>query len=205
MEYPGDLIMRPGRRVCRVPGWHKENLNPVLVSGTPTGSVPDTWCCGTLVGTEGEIALVETFELKDPPVWSYPAGKLKVNHSQEKMTDEQYLWALLTIQERIRGGLRLSAYDCTATGNKSTYCSWGFHDDDDTIPDIPKMWPIEMPERQRNHQLCPLATLPQPTRGWRGCFYRCLAFQRRKELTRRKAIELYTSAIIQARISNATD
>lgn len=193
MEYPGDLILRPGRRVCRI--WHK-GLNPVLVSGTPTGFATDAWCCGTLVGVEGETALVETFELQDLPVWSYPMNKLEVNHSQEEMTNEQYLWALVTIQERIKDGLRLSAYDCTATGNKHTYCSWGFHEDGDAPDDIPGMWPIGMPRRQ-DHQACPLDK--DSSRGRSGCFYRCLGFQRRPGLTKEVAIFLYADVILRAR------
>lgn len=188
--YPRDLILRPGRRVCRVGDW----VEPELVSGTPRGS--GSWVCGTLVEIEDETALVEILGARDPVVWAYPIDRLEVAHDQEKMTNEQYLWALLTIQERITNGLRLVAFDSTAIGNKYTYCSWGFHEDRYAPKDIPGMWPIGMPRRQNRHH-CPLDA--EPERGRSGCFYRCLAFQKRQELNRELAIFLYTDALVMAR------
>ena len=203
MTYPGDLVLRPGRRVCRVGDWVK----PELISGTPFESVaPDAWVCGELVSLEGSVAYVEGFGVDDPPVWAYPADRLEVAHDQEKMTDPQYYWALLTIQERIRSGLRLVAIDSTTTGDKYTYCSWGFHDDRHAPEDIPAMWPIGMPRRQ-DHQCCPLDD--DPDKGRSGCFYRCLAFQKRSTLTQRRAVSRYTDdiaiALEELHVSRNTD
>lgn len=177
MKYPGDLMVRLGRRVCRT----DYDAKPIPIDVRSDSNTAHLWCCGTVVRIGECLAELDIF---GSGTWAYPISSLKVNHSQEMMMDEQYLWGLTKIRELIAEGLPLEAWDSTEIGFKSTYVSWGLHDRE-------HVWPIGMPRRQ-DHQYCPLDI---EKREHTGCFYRCLAFRNRSELTVNAALELYDAAI----------
>jgi len=120
--------------------------------------------------------------------WSYPLALLEVDHTQEDMTDEQYLWGLLRIRDAILGGCPLRKVDSTQIGNKYTHVSWGLEEDGGSRP---RVWPIGIP-RRKAYQYCPL---DMEQKEHLGCFYRCIAFQHPHSLTAGIAVGLYNDAI----------
>jgi hypothetical protein len=177
ITYPGDLILRPGRRVCRRGEW--TTAVPIDAKGD------DSWLCGTLSEIKEDMGIVEVFSSGK---WSYPLDLLEVDHTQEDMIDEQYLWGLLRIRDIILGGCPLQKVDSTQIGNKYTHVSWGLEED---YGSRPKVWPIGIPRRMV-HQYCPLDIGQEKHLG---CFYRCMAFQHSHLLTAGIAVELYNDAI----------
>lgn len=159
MKYPGDLELRVGRRVCR-----KEWEHSLPVDGEARGVMREgdtgLWVCGTLIGMINGCGIIEVFL---QGTWCHPLVYLTVDHSQEDMTDEQYLYSLRQLCDVV-STKPVSGYDCTVIGNKSTECNWGFCSEDSTI------WPIG----KQPHQPCPL---DKELRENSGCFYRCLYFQ----------------------------
>lgn len=160
MSYPGDLELRAGRRVCR----KSARCRAVPIDETAKAQDTDSWFCGDLREIHGDQGHIKVFRMG---WWSYPLVRLRVNHSQEIMTADQYIYALTKLRQ-IVAHVPLRAYDDTTIGDKSTECNWGLCNDSKEV------WPIGRPHRQK-HQPCPL---DRERREHIGCFYRCHIFQR---------------------------
>lgn len=175
-EYPGDLILRTGRRVCRKSGW----VDPIPLNDAAKDGC-SLWCCGKLVYIQDEdTATVETLLGE---LWGYPLRLLQVEHSQEDMTDAQYLFGLHRLRQIVERD-PISGYDDATIGNKSTECNWGFCSENKEI------WPIGQPRRS-NDRPCPLDRRRDKRMG---CFYRCRFFC--GKIARDRALSLFDELIL---------
>jgi len=114
--------------------------------------------------------------------------------------------ALKRFKNKIESGVPLSYFDDNTIGNKDMGCTWGLCND--TVEDWPDIedhtFPLSFADNERSsalhhgHLTCPFDH-PWPQDHKRkhsnvkgnGCFHRCLIFQRREQMTRERALQLY--------------
>lgn len=119
------------------------------------------------------------------------------------LPQDRYRAALKRQQYRIAYGVKLDASDCTATGMKSTECSWGLCSDErEAWPDAQDhLWPDQFRSRGRvaplyreKNQKCPLDRRALDDPNPNGCFYTCMVFnplKGEKRPTKEQVVELY--------------
>lgn len=112
------------------------------------------------------------------------------------LTDKQYYDLLKRARKSLDNIDRVSGYDCTVVGNKSTDTNIGLCDDSLTTKEIAK-FPQYFPHNKalkyrKKHHKCPLDWRKEPEEF--GCFYKCLFFQKGlKDLEKIK--ELYDESL----------
>lgn len=98
------------------------------------------------------------------------------------LTDDQYLELLQRIRSSLDNVPRVSGYDCTDIGNKSTDVNVGLCNEEFTTLDT-ALFPDEYPERlaskyREDHHRCPLDYRAMEQLTLQGCFYTCSYFKR---------------------------
>lgn len=116
---------------------------------------------------------------------------------------ERYILALKRLRIIVESE-SCSGYDCTVTGMKSTECSWGLCQENKKLWPEPQdyTWPHEedriAPLHRGDDYMCPLETKHKGP-GWKGCFYRCAYFSKKKKMpTREQALQRIDELIKEA-------
>lgn len=117
------------------------------------------------------------------------------------MQDERYLAALVRIKALIENGLKLSGYDDTTPGCKSTECTWGLCQNDKAHWPDPNdyLWPDTpdriVPKYLTTKQKCPMDKRENNKVTLNGCFYTCRFFNKSVNPSRETVINLYERQI----------
>lgn len=105
------------------------------------------------------------------------------------MNDAEYIQVLKNLRAYILSGAKLTYFDDTSPGNKSTECSWGLCGNNPKVYSEPHLhlWPEDFISRGQvapkyflNHHMCPFERQRNPD-DHNGCFYRCWVFGNRKK------------------------
>lgn len=113
-------------------------------------------------------------------------GREVVINNDIYMSRERYLLALKRVRKAIAKGREFRATDIIAPGCKSTEVTWGMCSvaDEDWPDPEDHLWPEDFikygrvaPKYREGHP-CPYDRDPDPEH-MRGCFYRCMAFDRK--------------------------
>jgi hypothetical protein len=119
----------------------------------------------------------------------------------------RYIAAMERQKARIEKGIKLTFYDDTTPGDKSTECSWGLcSEDKEAWPDAQDhLWPDQFlkdgrvaPKYPKKGNSCPLDARPTSKEFRRGCFFTCRVFnpvKGEKIPTREQAIQFYERRI----------
>lgn len=123
-----------------------------------------------------------------------------------RLTEAQYLSALVKIRDRIASDVAIGLDDSNAVGEKHTHCAWGICTDSAKVwsDSATHIWPMDFIEQGRVAPLdrpcsskCPLDERWRYKASRVGCFYSCLAFRPPKgfTLTTEHALRLYDTEI----------
>jgi len=196
-KYPIDDKIRIGRKVQRYSEtWKKPYLpQPIGIQGT----VECEACIGTVVAIQGAYTIIDCNRYGK---WKFLTKYLKVVHSFEDMTDEEYCITLKLLYNYIESGHKLVRYNCNVIGNKDMYVNWGMCSNSNEI------YLYGRPKRQHISHFCPLDKNPEEGR-W-GCFYRCKLwdnYYRSQEnpITRDDVLKLYKVRIGEVEDGNSSN
>lgn len=148
----------------------------------------------------------ETYEGAHPSIRVNVLRKLPLDH---------YILALKRIRDLVPSR-PLFAADCTASGAKSTECTWGLcSEEKEAWPDAEDhIWPLEFekagrvaPLYRKGEHRCPLDRRNGEQSMTNGCFHTCRVFKPKKgdpALTREFVIRLYNDVIKEFDHGNET-